>query len=174
MKTLLPLAAAMLLASPAALAEPGERWEMKIEMDGSPVPMPMQSQCLPKRSGTEPPVAKQDDHRCKMVDKKQSGNRFQWKVICPDGTSEGDMTSTGDNYYGTVKTTDKSGQTTTVKMNGRKLGPCDYQDPTARMQEMMKGGRPGQMPEGMPALTPEMKAQLEAMQKRYQQRGTGQ
>ena len=164
------MAAALLLAIPLVHAEPGERWEMKIEMDGTPMPMPMQSICAPKRDG-EPPVTR-DDSRCKMLDKKQSGNRFQWKVACPEGVSEGDVTTTPDGYHGTVKTVENGGRTTTMKMAGRKLGPCDYQDTSVRMQEMMKqrGGKPGQMPQGMPELTPEMKAQIEAMQKQYGKR----
>ncbi len=161
------MAAALCLAIPAANAEPGERWEMKMEMDGMPMPMPAQNMCLPKRDGGEPPVQR-DDGRCKMVDKKQSGNRFQWKVICPEGVSEGDVTTTSAGYQGTVKTTEKGGRVTQMKMAGKKLGPCEYKDQSAQMQEMMKrGGKPGQGPQGMPELTPEMKAQIEAMQKQY-------
>ena len=168
MRTLLPVAALALLASGPSLAEPGERWEMKIELDGSPIPMPMQSVCAPKRDTAEPPVTNDADNRCKILDKKFSGNRFQWKAECPEGTSVGDVTTTADGYHGTVKHTEKGGPTVVMKMSGKKLGPCDYQPYAPQLNPQMSGGKPYPLKKGeMPELTPEMKAQIEEMKKRY-------
>lgn len=129
--------APMLLCAPA-FAVPGYEWEMKIEMDGMPIPMPAQKVCSPKES-KEPPVAR-DDSDCKILDKKASGNRFQWTAKCKDGTMVGDITSTPTSYNGTMKMTDNSGSTTNMKMAGKRLGDCDYKDHSGEAAAASKQG----------------------------------
>lgn len=116
--------------------EPGYQWEMKMEMDGMPFPMPAQKVCVPKTSN-EPPVGKEDD--CKMLEKKKTGNRFQWKAQCKDGsTVAGDITGTETHYSGTMKMTQKSGETMNMKMAGKRLGDCDYQDRSGEIKAMQQ------------------------------------
>lgn len=117
--------------------EPGYQWEMKMEMEGMPFPMPAQKVCALKTS-KEPPVSK-DDGECKMLEKKQAGNRFQWKAQCKDGsTVVGDITGTETQYSGTMKMTQKSGETMNMKMAGKRLGDCDYQDRSGEFKAMQQ------------------------------------
>lgn len=126
-----PILAFLCAASTALMfspvhAEPGHLWEIGVEMEGMPFAMPKQKICSPKAS-KEPPVTK-DDGDCKILEKKQTGNRFQWKAQCKDGMMVGDVTSTPTSYNGTMKMTEQSGSTISMKMAGKRLGDCDYQD----------------------------------------------
>lgn len=127
---------APLLLATHSLAAPGYQWEMKMEMQGMPFPMPPQKVCTPKTSN-EPPVTR-DDGECKILEKKQTGNRFQWTAQCKDGLMTGDITSTPTSYDGSMKMTDKSGKTVNMKMAGKRLGDCDYQDRTGEIKAMQK------------------------------------
>jgi hypothetical protein len=127
-----------MLVSGFVFAAPGYEWEMKMEMEGMPFPMPAQKACTPQAS-REPPVTR-EDRECKILDKKMSGNRFQWKAQCKDGTMVGDITSTPTSYSGTMKMTDNSGATTSMKMSGKRLGECDYQDKSGQVAAGVKQG----------------------------------
>lgn len=127
-------ASAAALFSPAHAA-PGHLWEIGVEMEGMPFAMPKQKVCSPKGS-KEPPVTKDDDD-CKILEKKQSGNRFQWKAQCKDGTMVGDVTSTPTSYNGTMKMTEKSGSTMSMKMAGKRLGDCDFQDRSGEVKAVL-------------------------------------
>jgi hypothetical protein len=118
-----------------ARAEPGQLWEIGVEMEGMPFAMPKQKVCSPKGS-KEPPVTK-DDGDCKILEKKQTGNRFQWKAQCKDGTMVGDITSTPTSYNGTMKMTEKSGSTMSMKMAGKHLGDCDFQDRSGEIKAVL-------------------------------------
>jgi hypothetical protein len=117
-------------------AAPGYEWRMNMEIDGMPMPMPGRTVCTPKDS-KEPPVAAGDD-KCRILSKKQVGNRFIWKSECKDGTMEGDITHTPTSYHGTMSMRDKSGETTRMKMRGERLGPCDYQDHSKQIAALQK------------------------------------
>jgi hypothetical protein len=131
------LLAASALAVPAlSYAEPGSLWEIGVEMEGMPFAMPKQKVCSPKAS-KEPPVT-QNDGECKMLEKKQSGNRFQWKAQCKEGTMVGDITSTPTSYNGMMTVTENSGQTMSMKMAGKRLGDCDYQDRSGEVKATQK------------------------------------
>lgn len=126
----------LLLLSAPTHAAPGYQWEMRMEMDGMPFPMPGINVCAAKTSN-EPPVTK-DDGECKILNKKKTGNRFQWTAQCKDGTMVGDITSTPTSYNGTMKMTDKSGRTTNMKMSGKRLGDCDYQDRSGEIKALQQ------------------------------------
>ncbi len=113
-------------------------WEttMEMKMEGMPFPMPpvtsKVTQCITKKD-LVPKTAKKDQ-KCDVKEQKITGNKVTWKMICVDknGTMEGqgEITYAGNSYQGTVKNKmikkDKPGQamTSTMKMNGRRLGAC--------------------------------------------------
>lgn len=132
----LPTLLFSLLFSAPALAAPGYLWEFGMEMEGMPFAMPKQKVCAPK-DAKEPPVTREDDE-CRVLEKKQSGNRFQWKAQCKDGLMEGDITSSPTSYSGKMKMTEKSGETMSMKMSGKRLGECDYQDRTGEVLALQK------------------------------------
>jgi len=126
----------LLLAGASAHAAPGYQWEFGMEMEGLSFAMPKQKTCVPKTS-KEPPVTA-DNEECRILSKKQVGNRFIWKAECKEGLMEGDITSTATSYQGTLTMTDKSGESTRMKMSGKRLGECDYQDRSAEILAMQK------------------------------------
>jgi hypothetical protein len=105
-------------------------------MEGLSFAMPKQKTCVPKTS-KEPPVTAENEE-CRILSKKQIGNRFIWKAECKEGLMEGDITSTATSYQGTLTMTDKSGESTRMKMSGKRLGECDYQDRSAELLAMQK------------------------------------
>jgi hypothetical protein len=119
-----------------AFAAPGYLWEIGMEMEGMPFAMPKQKICAEKDS-KEPPVS-QDDQECRVLEKKQTGNRYFWKAQCKDGLMVGDITSTPTSYSGKMKMTDKSGETVSMKMTGKRLGNCDYQDRSSEIAALQK------------------------------------
>ncbi|MDP2788160.1 MAG: DUF3617 family protein [Pseudomonadota bacterium] len=135
MRTLIALITSCLISS-AACAAPGFLWEFGMEMEGMPFAMPKQKVCTPKGS-KEPPVTK-DDGDCRILEKKMTGNRFQWKAQCKDGLMLGDITSTPTSYAGSMKMTDKSGDGMSMKISGKRLGECDYQDRSGEIKAMVK------------------------------------
>ena len=126
---------ASLFAS-TAFAAPGYLWEIGMEMEGMPFAMPKQKICAEKDS-KEPPVS-QDDQECRVLEKKQTGNRYFWKAQCKDGLMVVDITSTPTSYSGKMKMTDKSGETVSMKMSGKRLGSCDYQDRSGEIIALQK------------------------------------
>jgi hypothetical protein len=120
----------------SALAAPGYFWEFGMEMEGMPFAMPKQKVCAPKDS-KEPPISRDDDE-CKMMEKKMTGNRFYWKAQCKDGLMVGDITSTPTSYHGTMKMTEKSGNTMSMKISGKRLGDCDYKDRSGEILALQK------------------------------------
>jgi hypothetical protein len=126
----------LLLAGASAHAAPGYQWEFGMEMEGLSFAMPKQKTCVPKTS-KEPPVTA-DNEECRILSKKQVGDRFVWKAECKEGLMEGDVTSTATSYHGTLTMTDKSGESTRMKMSGKRLGECDYQDRSAELLAMQK------------------------------------
>ena len=124
------------LFSASAIAAPGYTWEIGMEMEGMPFAMPKQKICAPRES-KEPPVSREGDE-CKTLEKKLSGNHFHWKAQCKDGLMVGDITSTPTSYAGSMKMTDKSGETMSMKMSGKRLGECDYKDRSGEIKALVK------------------------------------
>jgi hypothetical protein len=147
MKTAIVLTA--LVCAPFTVLAQGtdELWEinMKMEMAGAPVAMPMQTQkvCKPKGKQDEAPVP--EDSKCKLVDSKRSGAKSTFRMACEDGknkyTIDGETESTGpDGYRGKMHTVGKmDGEQVdmTQTFSGRKLGSCAYEDPAKKQKEMM-------------------------------------
>lgn len=131
-----PLFLLSCLLSGSSLAAPGYYWEFGMDMEGMPFAMPKQKICAP-RDSKEPPVTQEDDE-CRVLEKKTTGNRFQWKAQCKDGLMEGDITSTPTSYSGKMKMTEKSGQAMSMKMSGKRLGECDYKDRTGEILALQK------------------------------------
>lgn len=129
------------LLAGSALAAPGYYWEIGMEMEGMPFAMPKQKVCAPK-DNKEPPVSGENDD-CRMLEKKQSGNRFRWKAECKDGTMTGDITSTPTSYAGSMKMSTRAGDSMSMKMSGKRLGPCDYKDRSGDFVALQKQGVAG-------------------------------
>lgn len=120
----------------AALGAPGYFWEIGMEMEGMPFAMPRQKVCTPKDS-KEPPVSADNDE-CRILEKKINGNRFHWKAECKDGTMVGDITSTPTSYSGSMKMSTRTGENMSMKMSGKRLGPCDYKDRSGEFVALQK------------------------------------
>lgn len=102
-----------------------------MEMPGMPVAIPPQiiTQCITEQE----PVPDQNtqEQKCRMVDKKESGNTLTWKMECEqDGQkiiSNGEMSYHKNGFDGTIKTimpAEMGGMTMTVKIVGKRLGNC--------------------------------------------------
>jgi len=141
--------ALVLMAAPLAVAAQGsdDLWEvtMKMEMAGSPMQMPEQTQRVCKPKGRPQEAAMPPDSKCKVIETKQSGRRHTFKMACEDGknkyTVTGETESTGpDNYRGKMQssgTMDGEPMNMTQTFSGRKVGSCTYEDPARKQQEMM-------------------------------------
>ena len=89
MKTILPVFAFTAIccsAIPAFADGPDELWEItvKMEMAGMPA-MPAHTSNVCQRKGSVDPTktgAKDKDNDCQVTDKKQSGNKTSWKMVC--------------------------------------------------------------------------------------------
>jgi len=132
-------------ASEAVELRDGE-WETVTEMvmEGMPFALPPTTvtQCISQKD----PIPKgEKDKNCTVEEPKVKGNTVAWRFVCKDdqGTSDGtgEITYSGDTYKGGMKMamTDKKGAVTrmTMKMSGRRLGPCTGKGPTVngRSQE---------------------------------------
>jgi hypothetical protein len=141
--------ALVLTAAPLAVAAQGsdDLWEvtMKMEMAGSPMQMPEQTQRVCKPKGRPQEAAMPPDSKCKVIETKQSGRRHTFRMACEDGknkyTVTGETESTGpDNYRGKMQssgTMDGEPMNMTQTFSGRKVGTCTYEDPARKQQEMM-------------------------------------
>jgi len=136
MRVLIAVVFASGLISANAIAAPGYLWEIGMEIEGMPFAMPKQKICSPKDS-QEPPVSGEQDE-CKILEKKQTGKRYQWKAQCKEGMMVGDITSTPTSYSGKMKMTDLSGDTVSMKLSGKRLGACEYKDITTPALALQK------------------------------------
>jgi hypothetical protein len=71
-------------------------------------------------------TSRKDMEKCKITDRKQSGNRITMTMSCPQGTMTVDQTfnAAHTEYQGTMKMTSRDGDMV-MNMSGRKLGSCD-------------------------------------------------
>ena len=113
-------------------------WEttMEMKMEGMPGVMPpivtKVQQCITKKDLV--PKTANKEQKCDIKSQKVLGNKVSWNMICVDknGTmeSQGEITYAGNSYQGVVKTRtttkDRPGKpmTSSMKMMGRRLGPC--------------------------------------------------
>jgi hypothetical protein len=93
-------------------------WEITstMEMPGMPAKSFTHSSCLTKEKAV--PQTSQSD--CTIKDVKNLGNTITWTVVCREGAT---MSKGMD---GVIETTVKSngGKTMTMKMKGKRIGPC--------------------------------------------------
>jgi hypothetical protein len=101
-------------------------WEITstMEMPGMPAKSFTHSSCLTKEKAV--PQTSQSD--CTIKDVKNLGNTITWTVVCREGAtmSKGKVTYAGTTMDGVIETTVKSngGKTMTMKMKGKRIGPC--------------------------------------------------
>ncbi len=107
-------------------------------MQGFSMPGQTTKVCMPKAAWEQPPKPGKDD-KCTLTDVKRTGSRMTWKVKCDDGTTgDGDMTSSGDSYSGTMNMRTQ-GQEMHMKMKGRKVGgDCDAGEMKRKVAEVQK------------------------------------
>ena len=128
------LAAAFLLAMPALAggtvttqAPRGDLWETtsQMSMEGMPMKMPARTNkvCSPTE-WREPPSGQKN---CRSSNMKVDGNKVTWDVECTDPVMKGTgeiLRDGSDAYSGTIKFTSDRGNMT-IKLTGKKVGPCD-------------------------------------------------
>ena len=145
MKTFLPvfaLAAFCCNAAPAFADGPDELWEItvKMEMAGMPA-MPAHTSQVCQKNGQLDPTktgTKDKDNDCQMTDKKQSGNKTSWKMVCtkPQAmTGTGEVTHTGDTYQGAIAM-NTDGMDMKQTFSGKKVGSCTYEEPAKKIEAM--------------------------------------
>jgi len=123
------------VASQAAHAEPGYRWEMQMEMNGMALPGMGggQSQCLPAGRNDTPGM---DGNKCTLLESRRNGNNYHWKARCDGTVSTGDFTYLGETAYKGTVTMEDGGDKMVMKMSGKRLGKCDYTAPKVVMPDM--------------------------------------
>jgi len=128
-KTIFALAFA--LATSAHAAGTDELWEVTSQMNipGMPAGMGAQKhQVCTEKGDAKKAMQSRGSEKCKMTDFKQSGNKVNITMQCPDGTAsiENTYNAAHTEYNGTVKMTSNRGDMT-MTMAGRKVGTCDAQ-----------------------------------------------
>ena len=134
------------LTSVAALAAPGEYWEVtsKMEMPGMPFAMPATTMkvCIPK-GGEKDPNRTSTDKDCQMTDMKTVGNKTTWKVRCDHKgdvmTGTGEQTTSANGYEGKMQFSGKSGgrdmNMSSVYSGKRVGGSCDSEEQVKKATE---------------------------------------
>jgi len=98
-------------------------WEITTTMDmpGMAAKSLTHNSCLTKEKAV--PQTSQSD--CTIKDLKNLGDTITWTVVCREGAtiSKGKVTYAGTTMDGVIETT-TSGKTMTMKMKGKRIGPC--------------------------------------------------
>lgn len=150
MKTPLSIAVAALLAAsllpPAHAAEDGQLWEVstKMEMADMPAGMPggMGSRTMKMCRGEDPREAVTKDKEmgdCEIKDFKQTATTVSMTAVCKKGRTakvEIVYNDARTEYKGTMRMKD-GGDEMTMRMTGRKLGPCDAKKARAETDAMV-------------------------------------
>src|SRR5262245_8438527 len=130
MKGILIAAPLVALAFLPAFADAnGDMWEVTSQMSipGMPPGMGMPAQTLRVCTGhewTKPPMGG-EEHGCKTTDFQSTATKTSWKMTCPDGDGEGEITrSTPDAYTGVIKMS-MGGNAVTMNISGKRVGDCD-------------------------------------------------
>lgn len=118
--------AALLLFSlaGASAAEPRERWQITttLSMQGMALPPSVLSVCQDPKARDQPPVP---DENCQVQDIQRSGNTLRWRMVCEEGSGDGEITFQGrDAYSGTMNMTSSDGQRISGRINGKRVGSC--------------------------------------------------
>lgn len=130
----------------AAAADTGELWEIRtqVEMAGMPAGMGAHSARVCNETGDPRKQAQAGDmQKCKLTDFKQSGNKVNMTLACPEGTAvmEHVYNAAHTEYKGSVKMTTREGDKMTMNMSGRKVGACDAQQAKRERDEKVAAGK---------------------------------
>lgn len=117
-------------AGTAGAADTGELWEVTTQMNmaGMPAGMGTQTARVCNEIGDPKKQAQTGQmQKCKVTDFKQSGNKVNMTMTCPDGTAvmEHTYNAAHTEYKGSMKMSLRDGNEMTMNMNGRKVGACD-------------------------------------------------
>lgn len=134
---------ALCCSTSSAFADgPDDLWEInvKMEMAGMPAMPAHTSQVCQKKGQLDPTKtgAKDKDNDCQVTDKKQSGNKMSWKMVCtkPQAmTGTGEITHTGDTYQGAMAM-NAEGMDMKQTFSGKKVGSCTYEEPAKKIEAM--------------------------------------
>ncbi len=141
------IAALSLVAPAAVLAQQGqdELWEtsMSMQSDGMKMPAMTQQICTPKGKREE---RMQMDKNCRMVESKQVGSKFTFKVECEEGkdryTGTGEMEDLGKDAYKGFMTASgtRDGEKFSMRMDmsGKRVGNCTWEDPAKKVAAIEK------------------------------------
>jgi hypothetical protein len=132
-----PALAALLLAAASpvpAQQGPDDLWEttMTMQAEGMKMPPMTQQVCSPKGK-PESRMEMDPDSKCKMVESKQTGNKFTFKMACTQGadsyTGLGEMEDLSkDAYRGFFSSSGvRDGRNFNMRMDmsGKRVGSCD-------------------------------------------------
>jgi hypothetical protein len=127
-------------AGPAGAADTGELWEVTTQMNmaGLPAGMGAQSARVCNETGDPKKQAQTGQmQKCKVTDFKQSGNKVNMTLTCPDGTAliEHTYNAAHTQYKGSMKMSMRDGNEMTMNMNGRKVGACDLKQAARERDE---------------------------------------
>ncbi len=133
------------LALPAAIHAqqgPDDQWEVTMSMESDGMKMPAMTHKVCTRKGARE-ERMQMDKNCKMVDSKQTGNKFTYKFVCQDGkdsyTGVGEMEELGkDAYRGKMSASGtREGSEFSMKMDmaGKRIGNCTWEDPGKKVEQ---------------------------------------
>ena len=130
-----PVLADLLAATPVhtlAQGGPDELWEttMTMQADGTTMPAMTQRVCSPRG---KPEGRMEVDGKCRMVESKQSGTRFVFRMVCSEGpdsyTGSGEMEDLNKDAYRGFMTASgtRDGEKFTMRMDmtGKRVGTCD-------------------------------------------------
>ena len=133
--TMRVVALASALAVPFSAGAQGkdDLWEVTSQMNAPGIPAGMGAmthQMCQDRDPAKQSMQGQNMEKCRILDRKQSGNTFTMTVQCPDGTAVIEQTynAARTEYKGSMRMGDM-----VMNMSGRKVGSCDAQQ--ARRQQ---------------------------------------
>lgn len=146
MKRVIAGACIALASACAAAADTGELWEVstKMEMAGLPAGMGAHTARVCNETGDPRRQAQAGDlKKCKVTDFKQSGNKVNMTLACPEGTAviEHVYNAAHTEYNGSMKMTTREGDKMTMNMTGRKVGACDAQQAKRERDEKVAEGK---------------------------------
>lgn len=105
-------------------------WEIttQMEMPGMPMKMPatVMKHCYTKNDVSDQKKIISQDKNCSVTDLKKSSNKVTWKMKCSGenaATMSGETIFAADSYTSVMKM-NSHGQTMTMKVKGKHLGPC--------------------------------------------------
>lgn len=142
-QAVLALAVAATLSLPFAAPAAGqdELWEVSSQMNVPGMPPGMGAatqQVCQDKDPSKQAVQGENMEKCKITDRKQSGNKITMTVTCPDSKAviEHTYNAARTEYKGSMRMTSRDGDMT-MTMSGRKIGACDAQQARRQRESQM-------------------------------------